>query len=54
MGIRLKTPAGAVVTVSEKKAARLLKQGFTHVDVEPKPAPKKRGRPRKTETPEVS
>lgn len=52
MGIRLKTPAGAVVTVSEKKAARLLKQGFAHV--EPKPASKKRGRPRKTETPEVS
>lgn len=52
MGIRLKTPAGAVVTVSEKNAARLLKQGFTNV--EPRPAPKKRGRPRKTETPEVS
>ena len=52
MGIRLKTPAGAVVTVSEKKAARLLRQGFTRV--EPKPVPKKRGRPRKTETPEVS
>jgi len=48
VSVKLQTPAGGVVSTSEERAARLLRQGFKLV--EEKPTPKKRGRPRKTET----
>lgn len=55
MAVRIKNPYGVVVTVPEDKAERLLTTGFTKVTDRPKtvdkeqPAPRRRGRPKKTE-----
>lgn len=45
----MKSSQGTTVRVSEDKAQRLRKSGFTDVAESTKPAPKKRGRPKKTE-----
>lgn len=39
--VRLTNPTGAIVSVSDEKAARLVTQGWTPVD-EPKKAPAKK------------
>ena len=47
MAIRLRSPRGGIVTTSERKAKQLQKMGWTLAEEK---APKRRGRPRKTET----
>lgn len=53
--MKLISPKGVVVSVSDQKAERLLRQGYRKAGEAPKeettqPAPKRRGRPKKTES----